>query len=246
MDLGRSSSLHADSFANPSSTFLLLLASKGLSEGGAGESGDTLAGDNLAAISLSAKEIVLAGENGPPSEEETAEPVEGVKSGDIQAFEELYEKHGPRMKSIAWNLLGNATDAEDAVQEAFLKIYRSAATFRGGSAFSTWAYRVLVNACYDLMRKRRRRQEVGDPASLERSASPAADHPLRVALEQCVARLEPRRRAAFLLFAVEGFTHREIGEILDVPEGTSKNLLFTAKRELQGMLWKTRAAASAP
>lgn len=179
-----------------------------------------------------------------PSREEERERVEGLKSGDIEAFEKLYEMHGPRMKSIAWNLLGNATDAEDAVQEAFLKIYRSAGTFRGGSSFSTWAYRVLVNACYDLMRKRRRRQEVGDVASVEHPRSPAVDHPLRVALEQCLARLDPRRRAAFLLFEVEGFTHKEVGEILDVPEGTSKNLLFTAKRELQGMLWKSQAASA--
>lgn len=197
---------------------------------------------------MSSKEIVLAGEDGrSPSREEEKERIEGFQSGDIEAFEKLYERHGPRMKSIAWNLLGNVTDAEDAVQEAFLKIYRSAGTFRGGSSFSTWAYRVLVNACYDLMRKRRRRQEVDDIVSVELPRTPAVDHPLRVALEQCLARLDPRRRAAFLLFEVEGFTHKEVGEILDVPEGTSKNLLFTAKRELQGMLWKSQAAsASAP
>ncbi|HEY1434331.1 MAG TPA: sigma-70 family RNA polymerase sigma factor, partial [Thermoanaerobaculia bacterium] len=61
------------------------------------------------------------------------------------------------MKSIAMNLLGNAADAEDAVQEAFLKVHRGAARFRGGSSLSTWAHRILVNTCYDAMRRGRRR-----------------------------------------------------------------------------------------
>jgi len=99
---------------------------------------------------------------------------------------------------------------------------------------------VLLNTCYDAMRKGRHRRETGGADAAELAPAPAADHPLRVALSQCLARLAPRRRAVFLLFEVEGFTHKEIGEILDVPEGTSKTLLFTAKRELQGMLWKSR------
>jgi RNA polymerase sigma-70 factor (ECF subfamily) len=145
------------------------------------------------------------------------------------------------MKSIARNLLGNTGDAEDAVQEAFLKIYRGAKTFRGGAAFSTWAYRVLVNACYDALRRRRSRPvssldagvEAGRP---EAAVSPGADHPLRLALEKAVARLKPRHREVFLLFSVEGFTHSEIGKILGIPEGTSKTYLFEAKKKLQHWL----------
>ena len=150
--------------------------------------------------------------------------------------------HAARMKSIAWNLLGNAGDAEDAVQEAFLKIYRGAKTFRAGAAFSTWTYRILVNTCYDALRRRKSRPVAssldadlaagrGTPA-----APPGADHPLRLALEKAVARLHPRHRAVFLLFAVEGFTHGEIGRILGIPEGTSKTFLFEAKKKLQRWL----------
>lgn len=148
------------------------------------------------------------------------------------------------MKSIALNLLGNLADAEDAVQEAFLKVYRGARGFKGQSAFSTWVYRVLVNTCYDAMRRGRRRPEMALPEEgAELPATRSADHPLRLSLEQCLARLRPRHRSVFLLFEVEGFSHREIGAILDVPEGTSKTLLFAAKRELQGMLWTAGAAA---
>src|SRR5438876_11302437 len=139
-------------------------------------------------------------------EDREAELLEGCRAGDTAAFERLYEAHGARMKSIAANLLGDLADAEDAVQETFLKVYRSAASFRGGSMLSTWIYRVLVNCCYDLLRKRRgRRAEISQAqvagAVLEPPA-PAADDPLRLTLEACVASLDPRRRAAFLLFEV--------------------------------------------
>ncbi len=152
------------------------------------------------------------------------------------------------MKSVAANLLGGMADAEDAVQECFLKVYRGAASFRGASRFSTWIYRVLVNTCYDMLRKRGRRpaeapleDEAGD--TIRTASSPASDHPLRLSLEACVRDLDPRRRAAFLLFEVEGFSHREVGDILGVPEGTSKTLLFEARRELQRRLWKRGVVA---
>jgi RNA polymerase sigma-70 factor (ECF subfamily) len=148
------------------------------------------------------------------------------------------------MKSIARNLLGSVSDAEDAVQETFLKVYRGAAAFRGGASFSTWIYRILLNTCYDSMRRRSRRREA--PAAADLSSAtldpPAAreDSSLRLELEDSVGRLAEKPRSVFLLHAVEGFTHREIGEILGVAEGTSRMLLFEAKRELQRLLWKGR------
>jgi RNA polymerase sigma-70 factor, ECF subfamily len=152
------------------------------------------------------------------------------------------------MKSVALNLLANVGDAEDAVQEAFLKIYRGAKTFRGGASFSTWIYRVTVNTCYDALRRRKSRPA---GASLEAedgrevfAAPPVSDHPLRLALESSVARLGPKYRAVFLLFEVEGFTHGEISRILGIPEGTSKTLLFDAKKKLQRWL-RERPGASA-
>jgi RNA polymerase sigma-70 factor (ECF subfamily) len=142
------------------------------------------------------------------------------------------------MKSIARNLLGSAPDAEDAVQDAFLKVYRGIARFRGGSSFSTWVYRILVNVCYDRLRSRRRRQIVERPISAGLALAPAGetDHPLRLSIEAALGRLEERERAAFLLCEVEGFSHREAGEILEVSEGSSRALLFKARRHLQEQL----------
>lgn len=193
---------------------------------------------------MAGEEVLLAESERPeqPSEAEDELLAEQCRAGNAPAFERLYELHGARMKSIAANLLGDLADAEDAVQESFVKIFRGAASFRGGSRFSTWVYRVLVNSCYDMLRKRRRRPEPAAQAAegldASRLAAPAADHPLRLSLEACLEDLHPKRRAVFLLFEVEGFTHREVGEILGFQEGTSRTLLFEARRDLQRSLWK--------
>ena len=73
---------------------------------------------------------------------------------EIRAFEQVYRVHGPRLKSLAFQILGNRQDAEDAVQESFLKLYRGIDGFHGQSSIGTWLCRILINACYDLARKR--------------------------------------------------------------------------------------------
>ena len=209
--------------------------------------GDAPARESGLPIPGLAREVRLAGSpNDPRVENDEPAILEGCRRGEVSAFERLFETHGARMKSVAANLLGNVSDAEDAVQESFLKVYRGAAAFRGASRLSTWLYRVLLNTCYDVLRRRLRRPETPPPARGQ-EAVPALgdDHPLRLDLEAAVARLAPRRRMAFLLFEVEGFTHREVAEILGVPEGNSRVLLHEAKRELQRLLSGTRPTREA-
>ena len=176
-----------------------------------------------------------------PARESDAALVESCRQGDVAAFERLFHQHGSKMKSVALHLLGNPHDAEDAVQEAFLKVHRGIRNFRGQSAFSTWVYRILVNACYDMRRRGMRRLEEPAPdlreeEELPEPPAPAHNHPLRMALETCVAKLSESYRSVFLLYEVEGFKHSEIAEMLAISEGASKNRLFEAKRELRGML----------
>jgi RNA polymerase sigma-70 factor, ECF subfamily len=162
--------------------------------------------------------------------------LEGCREGRPEAFERLYEQTGARMKSLAANLLGNTADAEDAVQETFLKIYRGARGFQGSAAVSTWAYRILINTCYDALRRRRRRPEDLPADGLELTAAAGADHPLRLSLEKAVRELPERERSAFLLVEVEGLSHREAAEVLEVPEATSRTLLFSARGRLKRQL----------
>ena len=169
---------------------------------------------------------------------------EACAGGDIGAFEQLYQLHGARMKSVAWNLLGNETEAEDAVQEAFLKAFRGRGNFQGQASLSTWLHRIVVNTCLDARRRAKRHPEdepiePETPDALHPSTG-TPHHPLRLALEQSLARLGEKQRTAFVLYEVEGFSHAEIAGMLAISEAASKNRLFEAKRELREMLKRQR------
>jgi RNA polymerase sigma-70 factor (ECF subfamily) len=159
-------------------------------------------------------------------------------AGETGVFEELYRRFGDRMKSIAWQHLGSRSDAEDAVQETFLKIHRAAKGFSGEAAFSTWLYRILVNTCYDALRRRRRRPEESplEDQPRERSA-PTVDEAKKMTLRKLLAALPEQRRDVFMLFEVEGLSHAEIAQILGITEGNSKWILFSTKKQLQEQ-WK--------
>jgi RNA polymerase sigma-70 factor, ECF subfamily len=177
----------------------------------------------------------------------------GCRSGDLHAYERLYSLHGARMKNLARNILGSSTDAEDAVQETFLKVQRSIATFRGQSSFVTWTFRILVNTCYDARRSRLRKKEVAADDEPQHDDAPprpepraAVAHPsLRLALERALAKLTRHQRNVFLLYEVEGFRHAEISEMLEITETASKNTLFQAKKNLRQMLEPPRAGDAA-
>ena len=189
----------------------------------------------------------MAGEIGLPlcrtvglgGEVADAELLEGCRSGALSAYETLYRTHGGRMKSLAFHMLGDLADAEDAVQEAFLKLYRGIGGFSGNSSFSTWVYRILVNACRDQQRKAQRQRPAVLPPQL--AAPPSADLPLRVALDRALAALHERRRMVFVMFEVEGMMHSEIATILNTSENTSRSLLFEARQQLKRILAEKRS-----
>jgi len=172
----------------------------------------------------------------------------GCRSGDLRAYERLYTVHGARMKNLARNVLGNATDAEDAVQETFLKVQRGVASFRGQASFVTWTYRILINTCYDARRSRQRKKEVTNDDSEEtprpEPRAPGAHPTLRMALERALEKLTRHQRDVFLLYEVEGFRHAEIAGILETTETASKNTLFQAKKNLRLMLEPPRSSAA--
>jgi RNA polymerase sigma-70 factor (ECF subfamily) len=166
------------------------------------------------------------------------------RAGDLGGYERLYALHGARMKNVARNLLGSVIDAEDAVQETFLKVQRSISTFRGQSSFVTWTYRILINTCYDARRSRVRKKEVANEENEDslrpEPRAPGAHPSLRMALERALATLTKHQRDVFLLYEVEGFHHAEIAGILEITETASKNTLFQAKRNLRQVLEPSR------
>lgn len=182
---------------------------------------------SLAADAIQSEDAVLAAQ---------------CQSGDLRAYERLYALHGARMKNLARNILGNSFDAEDAVQETFIKIQRSIATYRAHSSFVIWTFRILVNTCYDVRRSRLRKKEVStseenpDSAPLPEPRAPGAHPSLRLALERSLAKLTRHQRDVFLLYEVEGFRHAEISQMLEITETASKNTLFQAKKNLRQLL----------
>lgn len=174
--------------------------------------------------------------------DEDARLARACAEGDTSVFEEMYREHSDRMKSIAYNHLGNVSDAEDAVQETFLKVHRAASTYNGESAFTTWMYRVLINTCYDALRRRQRRIQstsMDDALPVER-AGVSVDDAKRMTLRKMLAELPEQRRTVFTLFEIEGLSHAEIGQILNISEGNSKWILFATKKQLQEQ-WKQQS-----
>jgi RNA polymerase sigma-70 factor, ECF subfamily len=179
---------------------------------------------------------------------EEARIVAACQKGELHAYEWIYKSYGLRMKSYARNLLGNSADADDAVQETFVKIHRSVARFRSQSGFVTWIFRILINTCYDLRRSRYRKQEFPQESAedlpLVEPRAPSAHPCLKMALERALSSLTSHQRDVFLLYEVDGFSHGEIAVILEVSETASKNTLFQAKKKLRQILEAPRSSSA--
>ncbi len=162
------------------------------------------------------------------------------------AFEKLYHACSSPLRRVALSRVGNFHDAEDAVQEAFLKAYRNVSSFAGEATLSTWLYRILINVCRDFARRQRRRGEHQTPGADSKLAPQLVieDHPLRLSVEKVLRQLNPRYSSVLLMFEVEGRKHSEIAALLRINEGTSKTRLSQARRQLKAMLSKPRRKSS--
>jgi RNA polymerase sigma-70 factor (ECF subfamily) len=172
--------------------------------------------------------------SGPATDRELADRL--LDHGEESAFRELYRRHTPRLYQFVLRLLGGIeTDAEDVVQETWIRAADRLRDFRWESAFSTWLIGIGVNRCRDRIRRRNRAAEV--PAdSAPPAVTPARRHEERVDLERAIALLPAGYREVLLLHDVEGFTHGEIGQRLGIAEGTSKSQLFFARRAMRSLL----------
>ena len=169
--------------------------------------------------------------------------------GEPSAFDELVRRHQARVYNLCLRILGNADDARDATQDAFMSALRKLGQFRGDAAFTTWLHRVAVNACYDELRKQRRRPQLhvvpdeGDDRARE-PGPPSPDHADAIAgaMDAAAALMEiPEEfRFALVLADVQDLAYEEIGRILEVPVGTVKS------RVHRGRLALARVMAAGP
>jgi len=182
-----------------------------------------------------------------------------LRRGEDSAFEELVRAHGPRMLAVAKRYLPQETDAQDALQDAFINVARSIGTFNGESLLGTWLHRVIVNAALMRLRTRGRRTELcADTATLEAAsesngvsrdtwttAEPLARAELRRMVREEVARLPESYRVVLVLRDLEGQDLREIAALLDVGLTTVKMRLHHGRRALRAAL-EPRLASRVP
>jgi RNA polymerase sigma-70 factor, ECF subfamily len=173
-----------------------------------------------------------------------------VKAGDQEAFRDLVERHSRSVFRLAYRLTGHEHDAEDVVQEAFLKAYRQIRQFESRSSFATWLYRITVNCAHDLLRQRPRagtRLSIDDEdegiaakladASLEGDpARELARRQIDARVQAALAELSAQERSAFIMRHYEGLSIDEIGRALDLGTSAAKHSIFRAVRKLRRSL----------
>ena len=158
-----------------------------------------------------------------------------AQKGDRWAFEQLVERHQHRLFTLAARLLGSPDDAGDAVQEALIRAWLGLPSFRRGARFSTWLYRICVNAVHDQRLKRRATplDEIAEPAD-PRDAFLAQE--LSGELQRALNELDDDYRTAVVLYDLLGCSYAEIAELTGVAEGTVKSRIFRGRARLGELL----------
>jgi RNA polymerase sigma-70 factor (ECF subfamily) len=162
-----------------------------------------------------------------------AQILDRCREGDLSAYRLIYERYEQPLLRTAFRLLGRREEAEDAVQDTFLKLYRGIAGYRRGSTFSTYLFRILINTCTDIRRKR----GWVEFADLDTERLPSAEAAeIRHSLAQAVDHLPEQMKACFVLNAVEEFTLREVALMLDISIGSVKTSVHRARKKLRNWL----------
>ena len=170
-----------------------------------------------------------------PAADTDAALIAAAISGAEPAFRELFRRHTPHLLQFVSRVLGASRgDAEDVVQDTWLRAYPALVTFRNESSFSTWLCSVGLRAALDSMRKGKR--HVADALFEEDSYTDPPRTDERMDLEKAIAALAPGYRMVLVLHDVEGFTHEEIALQLGIAPGTSKAQLFKARRVMRALL----------
>ena len=163
--------------------------------------------------------------------------------GDERAFRELYRRHTPALYQLVLRMLGGETaDAEDVVQETWIRAVRQLTKFRWESSLRTWLSAIGLNLAREVLRRRARARTQEFDERLELRAPLVRDGE-RIDLERAIARLPNGYRTVLVLHDVEGYTHEEISRQLQIAVGTSKSQLFDARRAVRSLLqWKSEAS----
>jgi RNA polymerase sigma factor (sigma-70 family) len=166
--------------------------------------------------------------------------IKGCTNGDRKIQQQLYNRFAAKMFGVCLRYAGNNEEAEDILQEGFIKVFKKIGSFRGEGSFEGWIRRIFVNTAIEHYRKKIYLQPITEheEGTLEGKYMSVLDKLAEKDIIQLVQQLSPGYRTVFNMYVVEGYTHRQIAEELGISEGTSKSQLSRAKMILQELVKK--------
>jgi RNA polymerase sigma factor (sigma-70 family) len=164
--------------------------------------------------------------------------IRGCMEGNRRMQEEMYRRFSPRMYAVCLRYAGNTEEAEDILQEGFIKIFKKLDSFRSEGSFEGWVRRIFVNTAIEHFRRKRYLMPVTEKEenTIEGKYTSVLDDLGAKDIMALVQELSPGYRTVFNMYVVEGYTHKEIADMLGISEGTSKSQLSRAKVILQDMV----------
>lgn len=164
--------------------------------------------------------------------------IEGCIQGDRKMQYELYQRFAPKMYGVCLRYATNAEEAEDVLQEGFIKVFKKLESFRSEGSFEGWIRRIFVNTAIEQFRRKSYLQPITEreEATVEGKYLSVLDNLAERDIIGLVQQLSPGYRTVFNMYVVEGYTHREIADALGISEGTSKSQLSRAKLILQDLV----------
>jgi len=192
-----------------------------------------------------------------PDDSETPAPVDEeslvrqARRGDLEAYDELVRRHQERIYATIYHMTANHEDANDLAQESFIKAYQALKSFKGGSSFYTWLYRIAVNKTINFLKQRNNRVHMSlndldfntennpDLVALISDQTPrraAGLNELSEKLNAALLKLSEPHRLVMVLHDVQGLSHEEVAKVMDCNIGTVRSRLFYARQQMQSLL----------
>src|SRR2546425_4793655 len=187
----------------------------------------------------------------PPEPIPETELVKRARQGELAAYDELVRRYQERIYATIYHMTSNHEDANDLAQEAFVKAFQALKSFKGGSSFYTWVYRIAVNKTINFLKQRKNKAQMSlddidfnaehdpDLVALISDKTPRREvnlAELQEKLNAAMRKLSEVHRLVVTLHDVQGLSHEEIGEIMDCNTGTVRSRLFYARQQLQAYL----------
>lgn len=191
------------------------------------------------------------GQRADLTQEEDETLVASAQRGEASAFDVLVERYKQRLYATVYHMTGNHEDANDLVQDAFIKAYKSLQSFKGQSSFYTWIYRIAINRTINFLKRRKDRGHLSlnnvqsdvetdpDYVELMSHVTPRREvglNELQEKLNEALQKLSEEHRAVVIMHDVQGMTHADIAKATGCSEGTVRSRLYYARQQLQGLL----------